>query len=170
MQFPAKIVARTRVRPPGAIVQRGIGEDGVRVGRFDMPTRYEYPTHTEETEWTLPALGEAAFTWDYDVGSDELLKLSARAKGAQWDAESRIDWTLSVDPDDPMQLDERVLPLHGTALWAGLRASSARRSATTARSSTCRSSCMANRGRCCVRRGSSRMCRGSNRSSTPPPR
>jgi hypothetical protein len=90
------------------------------VDRFDMPTRYEYPTHAAETEWTLPAVGEAAFTWDYDAGSDELLKLYGRAKGAQWDADRRIDWTLAVDPDDPMQLDERVLPLYGTGLWTRL--------------------------------------------------
>jgi hypothetical protein len=92
-----------------------------------MPTRYEYPTHAEETEWRLPAAGEATFTWDYDPSSEALLQLYGRAKGALWDADSRIDWTLSVDPDDPMQLDERVLPLHGTTLWE--RLSSQQRSA-----------------------------------------
>ena len=34
------------------------------MGRFDMPTHYEFPTHAEATEWTLPAVGEAAFTWE----------------------------------------------------------------------------------------------------------
>ncbi|MGH8704900.1 MAG: diiron oxygenase, partial [Burkholderiales bacterium] len=85
-----------------------------------MSTIHRYVLPVEETQWKLPASGEVAFTWDYDARSDELLKLYAKGKQQQWDAETRIDWSLEVDPEDPMQMDEQVLPLYGTALWAKL--------------------------------------------------
>lgn len=85
-----------------------------------MSAEFRYVMPVEETQWNLPATGEVAFTWDYDTHSTELLQLYSKGKQQQWDAETRIDWSLPVDPDDPMQMDESVLPLHGTELWAKL--------------------------------------------------
>jgi len=85
-----------------------------------MSTRYRYVLPVEETQWKLPATGEVSFTWDYEGRSAELLQLYSKGKQQQWDAEARIDWSLEVDPDDPMQMDEGVLPLFGTALWEKL--------------------------------------------------
>ncbi|HEX5092381.1 MAG TPA: diiron oxygenase, partial [Burkholderiales bacterium] len=49
--------------------------------------------------------------------SEELLRLYSKGKQQQWDAEKRIDWSQDVDPDDPMQIVEEMLPLYGTPLY-----------------------------------------------------
>jgi len=74
----------------------------------------------EETHWNFPASGEVSFTWDYDARSEDLLKLYSKGKQEQWDADKRIDWSLPVDPEDPMQMDDQVVPLFGTKLWKKL--------------------------------------------------
>jgi hypothetical protein len=83
-----------------------------------MGIRYVLPV--AETGWSFPASGEVSLSWDYDTRSRELLELYSKGKQQQWNAEERIDWTLEVDPDDPMQMDEQVIPLFGTALWKKL--------------------------------------------------
>ena len=85
-----------------------------------MAATFQYTLPVEETQWRLPASGEVAFTWDYDARSTELLQLYSKGKQQQWDAETRIDWSLEVDPEDPMQMDEQVVPLFGTPLWGKL--------------------------------------------------
>jgi hypothetical protein len=87
-----------------------------------MSTLFRYTLPTEETQWKLPASGEVSFTWNYDAASEALLGLYAKGKQQQWDAAERIDWSLEVDPDDPMQMDDSVLPLFGTPLWDKLGA------------------------------------------------
>ena len=85
-----------------------------------MSTLYRYTVPVEETHWQFPASGEVTFTWGYDARSDELLKLYSKGKKEQWDADTRIDWSLPVDPEDPMQMDEQVIPLWNTPLWKKL--------------------------------------------------
>src|SRR5574341_1496905 len=82
-----------------------------------MATVFKYVLPVEETQWKFEGAGETTFTWSYDAQSEDLLRLYAKGKQQQWDADKRIDWTIDVDPDDPMQLDETVLPLYGTPLW-----------------------------------------------------
>jgi hypothetical protein len=78
---------------------------------------FRYVLPVEETQWRFQGASETAFTWDYDTSSEELLRLYAKGKQQQWDAEKRIDWSLDVDPDDPMQIAEEMLPLYGTPLY-----------------------------------------------------
>ena len=78
---------------------------------------HRYTLPVEDTHWKPNGQSEVAFTWDYDARSDDLLKLYAKGKQGQWDADTRIDWSLPVDPDDPMQVDDAMLPVHGTPLW-----------------------------------------------------
>jgi hypothetical protein len=82
-----------------------------------MSTLFRYTLPVEETHWKFQGAGETTFTWNYDAASEDLLKLYAKGKQQQWDAEKRIDWSLDVDPDDPMQMDDSVVPLFGTPLW-----------------------------------------------------
>ena len=82
-----------------------------------MSTLHRYLLPVEQTHWKLDGATEVSFTWDYDARSDELLQLYAKGKRGQWDAEQRIDWSLEVDPDDPMQVDDKMLPMYGTPLW-----------------------------------------------------
>ena len=85
-----------------------------------MATLYRYTLPVEETHWKFHGASETCFTWDYDAKSEELLKLYAKGKQQQWDADTRIDWSLDVDPEDPMQMDDSVVPLFGTPLWERL--------------------------------------------------
>ena len=87
-----------------------------------MAAVFKYVLPVEETHWRFQGAAETAFTWDYDTKSEELLRLYAKGKQQQWDAEQRIDWSLEVDPDDPMQIAEEMMPLHGTPLYARLSA------------------------------------------------
>ena len=82
-----------------------------------MSTLYRYVLPVAETHWKFQGRAETAFTWDYDAKNEDLLRLYAKGKQQQWDAESRIDWSLPVDPEDPMQMDDSVVPLFGTPLW-----------------------------------------------------
>ena len=29
----------------------------------------------------------------------------------------RIDWSLNLDPENPQELDDRLIPIYGSALW-----------------------------------------------------
>jgi len=82
-----------------------------------MGTTFKYTVPAGETQWRFPATGEVNFTWDYDARSEDLLRLYSKGKKEQWDAEARIDWSLPVDPEDPMQMDDQVVPLYGTKIW-----------------------------------------------------
>jgi hypothetical protein len=87
-----------------------------------MAAVFKYVLPVEETHWTFQGAAETAFTWNYDTPSEELLRLYAKGKQQQWDAETRIDWTIDVDPDDPMQIAEEMMPLYGTPLYRRLSA------------------------------------------------
>ena len=87
-----------------------------------MAAVFKYILPVEETHWKFQGAGETTFTWNYDTQSEDLLRLYSKGKQQQWDAEKRIDWSIDVDPDDPMQVDETVLPLYGTPLWRKMSA------------------------------------------------
>jgi predicted unusual protein kinase regulating ubiquinone biosynthesis (AarF/ABC1/UbiB family) len=42
----------------------------------------------------------ASFSWDYDGGRDDLLRLYSKAKRSQWNATTDVDWSIEVDPMD----------------------------------------------------------------------
>ena len=83
-----------------------------------MSTHDRYTTPVAEGVWTVPAAGAARFTWEYDDGRDRLLALYQKGKDKQWDAVKRIDWSLEVDPYDPLGLPDEALAIHGTPYWA----------------------------------------------------
>ncbi len=58
------------------------------------------------------------------VGLDEhearLLRLYERAKRRQWDASARLDWSLSIDPENPSALPDENIPIWGSPVWQRL--------------------------------------------------
>ncbi|MFF0623602.1 ferritin-like domain-containing protein [Streptomyces sp. NPDC004296] len=82
-----------------------------------MSTRELYVQDPGDSLWTVPATGAARFTWEYDDGRDRLLALYQKGKDKQWDAATRIDWDLEVDPKDPLGTPDEALSLHGTPYW-----------------------------------------------------
>jgi hypothetical protein len=82
-----------------------------------MSTLYRYALPVELTEWKFAGEVETRFTWEYDDEREGLLALYDKGKQQQWDAATRIDWSLDLDPENPMQLDDRLVPIYGTAIW-----------------------------------------------------
>jgi hypothetical protein len=82
-----------------------------------MSTRYRYSLPVEQTKWKFDGQSETCFTWEYDDSRAALLQLYDKGKKQQWDAGVRIDWSLDLDPENPMMLDDRVIPIFGTDVW-----------------------------------------------------
>ena len=87
-----------------------------------MSTVYRYTLPVEQTEWKFEGNTETCFTWEYDAPREALLQLYAKGKKQQWDAAERIDWSLDLDPENPMLLDDRVVHIFGTDLWKRMTA------------------------------------------------
>lgn len=85
-----------------------------------MSTMFRYALPVEQTGWQVGTRMDASFAWEYDDGRDKLLALYDNAKRHQWDAALRIDWSLDLDPANPMRLDDRGLAIAETPLWAKL--------------------------------------------------
>jgi hypothetical protein len=78
--------------------------------------KYAIPTDVTAT-WDVPANGAARFRWEYDDGRDRLLSLYQKGKDKQWDSTKRIDWSIDVDPNNPIGLPETYNPFFGTDIW-----------------------------------------------------
>ena len=82
-----------------------------------MSTQRIYALPIETTEWKFDGATEIQFNWEYDDGSDSLLELYEKGKKQQWDASTRIDWSLELDPSNPMALKDEALSIHDTDYW-----------------------------------------------------
>ena len=71
----------------------------------------------DTSEWKFDGATEIQFNWEYDDGSDALLELYDKGKKQQWDASTRLDWSLELDPENPMQLKDEALSIHDTDYW-----------------------------------------------------
>jgi hypothetical protein len=74
-------------------VMASLGPSGVRGlvlqrGKQGTPTK-------------MPASHSAHFDWRYQADHPEMRELYRRAKQNQWDGETRLDWSTSVDPMNP---------------------------------------------------------------------
>jgi 1,2-phenylacetyl-CoA epoxidase catalytic subunit len=65
----------------------------------------------------VAAQTETVFTWEYEDAREKLLTLYDKGKKQQWDAAERIDWSLDLDPENPMEMDDRSVPIHGSDVW-----------------------------------------------------
>ena len=82
-----------------------------------MSTQRIYALPVETTEWKFDGATEIQFNWEYEDGSDALLELYEKGKKQQWDASTRIDWSLELDPANPMALKDEALSIHNTDYW-----------------------------------------------------
>src|SRR5580704_4571741 len=78
--------------------------------------KYAIPTSVTDT-WDVPAHGSARFSWEYDDGRDRLLSLYQKGKDKQWDSTKRIDWSVEVDPTNPVGMPELYNPFLDTPVW-----------------------------------------------------
>jgi hypothetical protein len=79
-----------------------------------------YALPVEETRWQVPGGAAVTLSWDYDDGRDRLLSLYERGKHKQWNANSRLDWSLPVDPTSPEVEPDYYIPIFGSAVWERL--------------------------------------------------
>ena len=82
-----------------------------------MSSTFLYRLPVEQTQWKVEGQTTTSFTWEYEDGSADLLRLYGKGKKQQWDAAERLDWSLEVDPDNPMGLDDKTIAIYGTDLW-----------------------------------------------------
>jgi len=82
-----------------------------------MTSHAKYVIPAEHRTWDVPMSGDARFTWEYDDGNARLLALYQKGKDKQWDSTSRIDWSLDIDPANPLGLPDETNALLGTRQW-----------------------------------------------------
>ncbi len=77
-----------------------------------------YPIPNIDPCWTVPQNFEASFDWEYDDGRKQMMHLYQKGKDMQWDALNRIDWSLELDDENPMQIPDEMGGLAQTPVWA----------------------------------------------------
>ena len=112
-----------------------------------MSTSYRYTLPVEQTEWKFDGATETASTGNTTTTARGLLQLYDKGKKQQWDAAERIDWSHELDPENPMQLDDRVIPIYGTDIWNRMTEKERREVRHHLQASRSPSSCMASRAR-----------------------
>lgn len=76
-----------------------------------------YTIPPETPSWQFPATATTAFDWAYDDGRDQLLRLYDKGTRRQWIGSDRLDWSVEVDPDNPLGMPDEVIAIHGTPWW-----------------------------------------------------
>jgi hypothetical protein len=82
-----------------------------------MSTESRYVLPVGAMAWQVQAPLRTEFTWEYDKARSDLLALYEKGKRQQWNATDRIDWSRDLDPENPMELPDETISLHGTDLW-----------------------------------------------------
>jgi hypothetical protein len=82
-----------------------------------MSTQRIYALPVETTEWKFDGVTEIQFNWEYEDGSNSLLALYEKGKQQQWDASTRLDWSLALNPDNPMELKDEAVSIYETDTW-----------------------------------------------------
>jgi acyl carrier protein phosphodiesterase len=85
-----------------------------------MTTHNLYVSETPRETWDVPVSGDARFSWEYDEGRERLLALYQKGKDKQWDATTRIDWSLEVDPSNALGLAPESCPIYGSPTYQKL--------------------------------------------------
>ncbi|WP_250279304.1 ferritin-like domain-containing protein [Frankia sp. Cppng1_Ct_nod] len=85
-----------------------------------MSTHDRYVMPAGHSTWDVPMVGHARFSWEYDDGRARLLALYQKGKDKQWDAATRIDWSLEVNPFRALELPDETVPIHGLPVWEKL--------------------------------------------------
>jgi para-aminobenzoate N-oxygenase AurF len=75
---------------------------------------YTMPT---EGSWEIESPATTSFDWNYDEGRDQLLRLYDKGTRKQWRAKDRLDWSIDVDPANPMGVGDEYVPIFGSPVW-----------------------------------------------------
>lgn len=81
-------------------------------------SRARDPLAAQLRRWRVDC--DAVVNERYEGGDAGLSRLYQKAKSAQWNAETDIDWRYELDRDNPLNLHDGTLLIYGTPLWDGL--------------------------------------------------
>jgi 1,2-phenylacetyl-CoA epoxidase catalytic subunit len=81
-----------------------------------MSTRH-YTLPVEQTKWEVPSGSTTIFNWEYDETRDRLLTLYEKGKEKQWNAQTRLDWSIDVDPESGQNTPDQYIPIYGSDIW-----------------------------------------------------
>jgi 1,2-phenylacetyl-CoA epoxidase catalytic subunit len=81
-----------------------------------MSTRH-YTLPVEQTKWEVPSGSTTIFNWEYDETRDRLLTLYEKGKEKQWNAQTRLDWSIDVDPESGQNTPDQYIPIYGSDMW-----------------------------------------------------
>jgi hypothetical protein len=81
-----------------------------------MSTR-QYTLPVDQTLWEVPSGSTTIFNWEYDETRDRLLTLYEKGKEKQWNAQTRLDWSVDVDPTSPDNNPDYYIPIYGSDMW-----------------------------------------------------
>src|ERR1700732_2136548 len=95
--------------------------------RRTMALRDDYVIQPDGATWAVPQDFEVRFNWEYDEGRAAMMGLYRKGIEMQWNADTRIDWSVELDEDNPQQLPEAMLPISGMPQYEAMsRADKAR--------------------------------------------
>ena len=76
---------------------------------------YELPV--KDTKWGIPGSFDTVFNWEYDDMRGRLVTLYQKGKQKQWDSETRLDWSIDVQPGSPDNGPDYYIPIYGSPIW-----------------------------------------------------
>ena len=80
-------------------------------------TTWRYVHPVEQTQWRVGSDSTTSFNWDYDGTRDRLLALYEKGKEKQWNTNTRLDWSIDVDPGSPENAPDMYIPIFGSDMW-----------------------------------------------------
>jgi hypothetical protein len=86
-----------------------------------MSTR-RYTLPVDKTKWEVPSGSTTFFNWEYDEARDRLLTLYEKGKEKQWNAQTRLDWSVEVDPTSNVNGPDYYIPIFGSDVWERMTA------------------------------------------------
>src|SRR5437870_927988 len=85
-------------------------------GRPRMTTRI-YTLPVDQTQWRIDGASSTVFNWEYDETRDRLLALYEKGKEKQWNTNTRLDWSVDVDPGSGENAPDYYIPIYGSDMW-----------------------------------------------------
>ena len=82
-----------------------------------MTTQQRYAMPVDPPEWIIPSRFDSLMRWEYEDGRASLLNLYEKGKERQWNGNTRIDWSLDLDPENPQELPDEQISIFGSDIW-----------------------------------------------------
>jgi 1,2-phenylacetyl-CoA epoxidase catalytic subunit len=80
-------------------------------------TSRRYTLPVDQTKWEVASGNTTIFNWEYDETRDRLLTLYEKGKEKQWNAQTRLDWSIEVDPRSQANGPDYYIPIYGSEMW-----------------------------------------------------